>query len=225
MQEMEARRALAELLAFALRQEETEDEVTRRLLARYGTLDRVLEHSEESLRETDGLGTGGALLLSSIPALARRVSREEQGVRPVFDRFSALEGYMESLYLGKRQEELYLLALNRRRELLSARRILQGTLCEVCMSARLVVEAVLATRAEMVVLCHNHPGGSIRFSMADVTTMRHFLPLMGRLSIPVVDHALYAGGAVNSMRASNWIAENLWMDTGVDNVSRADWLR
>lgn len=212
------------MLAFVNRGPEAADEQARALLEKYRTLERVLENSEDLLRGIGGLSSSGALLLSAFPALARRVSAEGLGERPVIARFADLQPLMDALYLGKRQEELYLLSLNRRCELLCARQILKGTLCEVCLSARLVVEAVLETRAELVVLCHNHPAGNPRFSMADVATMRHFLPLMARLGIPVVDHALYAGTRIRSMRAEGRINERVWTATGRGNIPRGSWL-
>ena len=221
---MTDREALAGMLAFVNRGPEAADEQARALLEKYRTLERVLENNEDLLRGIGGLSSSGALLLSAFPALARRVSAEGLGERPVIARFADLQPLMDALYLGKRQEELYLLSLNRRCELLCARQILKGTLCEVCLSARLVVEAVLETRAELVVLCHNHPAGNPRFSMADVATMRHFLPLMARLGIPVVDHALYAGTRIRSMRAEGRINERVWTATGRGNISRGSWL-
>lgn len=221
---MTDREALAGMLAFVNRGPEAADEQARVLLEKYRTLERVLENSEDLLRGIGGLSSSGALLLSAFPALARRVSAEGLGERPVIARFADLQPLMDALYLGKRQEELYLLSLNRRCELLCARQILKGTLCEVCLSARLVVEAVLETRAELVVLCHNHPAGNPRFSMADVATMRHFLPLMARLGIPVVDHALYAGTRIRSMRAEGRINERVWTATGRGNIPRGSWL-
>ena len=221
---MTDREALAGMLAFVNRGPEAADEQARALLEKYRTLERVLENSEDLLRGIGGLSSSGALLLSAFPALARRVSAEGLGERPVIARFADLQPLMDALYLGKRQEELYLLSLNRRCELLCARQILKGTLCEVCLSARLGVEAVLETRAELVVLCHNHPAGNPRFSMADVATMRHFLPLMARLGIPVVDHALYAGTRIRSMRAEGRINERVWTATGRGNIPRGSWL-
>ena len=221
---MTDREALAGMLAFVNRGPEAADEQARALLEKYRTLERVLENSEDLLRGIGGLSSSGALLLSAFPALARRVSAEGLGERPVIARFADLQPLMDALYLGKRQEELYLLSLNRRCELLCARQILKGTLCEVCLSARLVVEAVLETRAELVVLCHNHPAGNPRFSMADVATMRHFLPLMARLGIPVVDHALYAGTRIRSIRAEGRINERVWTATGRGNIPRGSWL-
>ena len=221
---MTDREALAGMLAFVNRGPEAADEQARALLEKYRTLERVLENSEDLLRGIGGLSSSGALLLSAFPALARRVSAEGLGERPVIARFADLQPLMDALYLGKRQEELYLLSLNRRCELLCARQILKGTLCEVCLSARLVVEAVLETRAELVVLCHNHPAGNPRFSMADVATMRHFLPLMARLGLPVVDHALYAGTRIRSMRAEGRINERVWTATGRGNIPRGSWL-
>ena len=221
---MTDREALAGMLAFVNRGPEAADEQARALLEKYRTLERVLENSEDLLRGIGGLSSSGALLLSAFPALARRVSAEGLGERPVIARFADLQPLMDALYLGKRQEELYLLSLNRRCELLCARQILKGTLCEVCLSARLVVESVLETRAELVVLCHNHPAGNPRFSMADVATMRHFLPLMARLGVPVVDHALYAGTRIRSMRAEGRINERVWTATGRGNIPRGSWL-
>lgn len=217
--------ALSGMLAFVSRTPEAARLQARVLLEKYTTLEHVLENSEELLGESDGLGAIGAQLLCNIPALARRLSADSLGERPVIASLSAARPLMDSLYLGKRQEELYLLALNERCELTAVRQILRGTLCEVCLSARLIVEAVLETRAGRIILCHNHPAGNPRFSMADVTTMRHFLPLMARLGVPVVDHVLYADTKIRSMRAEGRIGEPVWAATGSGNISRESWLR
>lgn len=222
MADHESLQALANALSFLTRSQDAAQCTACMLLEKYRTLERVLENSPEML-EDGGLGPIAAQLLCSVPALTRRLCAERMGARPVIDRFEALREYMDSLYLGKRQEELYLLALGSRRQLLSARQILKGTLCEVSLSARLVVEAVQETHASLIILCHNHPGGSDRFSMADVYTMRQFLRLMIRLRIPVVDHVLYAGTRRRSMRMGPWIGEQEWMATGPSNIPRDDW--
>lgn len=222
MADHESLEALARVLSFLTRQEETARLQAQRLLEKYCTLERVLENSPELL-EASGLSPIAAQLLCALPALTRRLCAEQMGARPVIDRFDTLRPCLDALYLGKRQEELYLLALNSRRQLIAARQILKGTLCEVSLSARLVVEAVQETRADLIILCHNHPGGSDRFSMADVYTMRQFLRLMIRLRIPVADHVLYAGERRRSMRMGNWISEREWMATGPGNIPRDEW--
>lgn len=69
----------------------------------------------------------------------------------------------------------------------------EGTITEAPVYPRLVVEAVLRHKASSVILAHNHPGGSMQPSRADIEVTGRIGSALEPISVKVVDHIIVAG--------------------------------
>ena len=58
---------------------------------------------------------------------------------------------------------------------------------------RNIVEIALRHQAAKVILAHNHPGGSLKPSQADMGITKIIKNALGAISIDVVDHIIVAG--------------------------------
>ena len=70
----------------------------------------------------------------------------------------------------------------------------EGTINESPVYPRLIVETALRHKANSVILAHNHPGGSLNPSKADVDATRRIAAALEAISIKVVDHIIVCGG-------------------------------
>lgn len=77
--------------------------------------------------------------------------------------------------------------------------IARGTLVEVPAYPRMVAEAALRHNAHSIVLCHNHPGGSVVPSRQDVEMTRVLLQLLQSIDVYLADHIIVAQGRALSM--------------------------
>lgn len=146
-----------------------------------------------------GVGEETATLISLMIPLFRRYqacAREEQTY--IVNGESAKQ-YCVSLLSGWRTERFYVLSLGANHRLLGQRMISEGSLSEVSAYPRLVVETALNYNAHSVILCHNHPGGTLMPSQDDIATTRQIDYLLAGLDIGLMDHIIVAGDEAYSM--------------------------
>ena len=125
----------------------------------------------------------------------------------------------EDFYLPEHQE-IYdaMAALHRDRKpvdltTVDAELARRGTLDEVALYPREVVEQALQAHAHAVILAHNHPGGTPYPSSADVETTHRVVDALGIVGIRALDHVIISGGAAYSM-ASGGLIENGRLSSG-----------
>ncbi|MDD2221474.1 MAG: JAB domain-containing protein, partial [Clostridia bacterium] len=86
--------------------------------------------------------------------------------------------------------------------LLSAELIAEGSLSEVAVYPRVLMERALVHRAKTVVLLHNHPSEELRPSSYDLDLTRSIVNLMQGVAINVLDHLIVGSDRWFSFRES-----------------------
>jgi len=99
-------------------------------------------------------------------------------------------------------------------ETLGAALIAKGSLSDVPAYPRIVVDAVLTRNAHGVLLCHNHPGGSIAPSQADLDATATLSRLLNGIEVTLVDHIIVSEGEALSMVRNGFIRQQV-TPTGV----------
>ena len=153
-----------------------------------------------------------AELIHLIPGIARSTLRDNFPARP---KISCLEDacrFLHSRYLGLSYEHCHLLLLRRNRYVVHEQMIQSGTIDSLPFYTRNIVEIVLSTEADAVVVSHNHPGGSTAPSNSDVTSTVALIEALAPLSIPLLDHIIVTDTSATSMREANYIEDSLWND-------------
>lgn len=188
-----------ELLLFYGRARGNVNPLAHELLDAFGSLKGVLEARPEQLMTVRGVGEETATLISLMIPMFRRY---QACAREELKRISGKEEakrYCISLLAGWRTERFYVLCLGVDYKLLGQRLISVGNLAEVSAYPRQVVETALNYNAHSVILCHNHPGGTLRPSKDDIETTRQLQSLLVGLDIVLMDHIIVAGDAAYSM--------------------------
>ena len=188
-----------ELLLFYGRARGNVNPLAHELLDTFGSLKGVLEARPEQLMTVKGVGEETATLISMMIPMFRRYQaclREE---------LSCIRGkeeaknYCISLLAGRRTERFYVLCLSANMRVLGQRMISVGSLTEVSAYPRQVVETALNYNAHAVILCHNHPGGTLAPSQDDIEATQRIQSLLSGLDILLMDHIIVAGDAAYSM--------------------------
>jgi DNA repair protein RadC len=107
--------------------------------------------------------------------------------------------YAVTLYIGENREVFHLICLDAQNRVNMPARICEGTINEASVYPRLVVENALRYNANSVILSHNHPGGSMKPSPADLEMTRKLKTVLESISIKVIDHIVVAGCAYISL--------------------------
>ena len=160
----DAKGALFDLFS-AIYSEEKANAYAEKLICTYGTLSRLLMIGTHTL-EAD-IGREAALYLSlSLELACRRTTDRLKPSDTVT--LSLLVRHFTALYAGAGQECVYLVMLDESERLISILRASVGAADGSGLLPRQVLELALRAGAKSVILTHNHPGGDLTPSEADL---------------------------------------------------------
>ena len=108
---------------------------------------------------------------------------------------------MRPLLAGLVQEQVWLLLLNIRSQVLGRVLVYQGSVDTACVRVSEVLRPAILLNAPSILLCHNHPGGSLAPSEADIDVTTRLCQAAGLHSMELLDHLILAGNGYVSLRA------------------------
>ena len=175
--------------------------IAKALLARFGGLAGVFGASLEELKQTPGVGPAVALDLKLVQEAIARISRREVKKRPVISSWSALLAYVNTVMAHEAREQVRVLFLDKKNQLIADEVINQGTVDHAPVYPREVVRRALELSASAVILVHNHPSGDPTPSVADVDMTKQVVEAARALRIAVHDHLVVGRDGVASLKA------------------------
>lgn len=196
--------ALELLLFYAIPQRNV-NPLAHALIERFGSLYNVLNASPKQLMQVEGVGEYAATLLTlfaTVPRMAE-AARAEKRVK-LTTRKSAVN-YCVHLLAGEKRELFYAVCLNGQMETLGDALIAKGSLSDVPAYPRVVLDAALTHNAHGVLLCHNHPGGTIAPSEADLEATATLSRLLFEVEVTLVDHIIVCENEALSMVRNGFI--------------------
>ena len=180
------------LLFYAIPMKDT-NELAHKMILEFGSLAGLFEAEPKDIATRCGVTESTALLVSLMPSLARRYFKGKWGNKPVLNSSVKAGEYAVSLFVGKTYEVFYVICLDSQNRVNYAALVHEGTINEAPVYPRLIVEAVLRHQANGVILAHNHPGGTLKPSGADIEVTKKIAVAMEAISIHVLDHIIVAG--------------------------------
>jgi len=171
------------------------------MLKQFGSLHNLFEADVETLMERLKCSENVAVLLNLIPALANRYYRGKRSRKFKLDSEHAAGEYAMDLFIGQTVERFYVFCLDSRFRLKNIALISEGTVDETAVYPREVARVAIQDKVAHVILAHNHPGGSLRPSLADADITRRISEGLAYLGVKVVDHIIVAGDTYYSFAA------------------------
>jgi DNA repair protein RadC len=185
----------AELLAILIGSGSDEDSAVslmQKVLSAYGdSLDRVGRLSMEELCRFKGIGPAKAITILAACELGRRRAVEQPERRQIRSAAQVYD-YFYPLMRDLAVEECHVLLLNQSSVVIDSVRIGMGGLTETVVDVRLIMREALLKRATSMILCHNHPSGSLRPSTYDDRLTRQVLEAVRLFNITLADHVIFA---------------------------------
>ena len=157
---------LLEIILFNPIPRKNTNEIAHRLLATFGSLDRVLSAGEEELVRIEGVGKHTAQYLASIGELVTRVA-SQRAPTPSAVSFGNFSSYVRERFSGLTEEVVDLFCLDKTDKIKHTARFASGDPRHVEISMDEVGRVLLSHRPFGVVVSHNHPGAPCRPSPED----------------------------------------------------------
>jgi DNA repair protein RadC len=175
--------------------------VARDLLDQVGGVDRLERVGPYRLAQQRGIGLIKATRLLAAIELGRRVTlRSLSDERQVVGSFEAVAAWAHPRLAGLDHEEVWLLCLDGKNALRSARRIAQGGLHGCALRPADVLRPALEDAASGIVIVHNHPSGDPTPSSADIEMTRALVEACQILGLHLLDHVIVARSGAESLR-------------------------
>lgn len=181
---------LLELLLFYAIPRRNTNEISHRLMERFGSIERIVEASPDELTKVDGIGNNSAVLIHLTLSLAKRYALEFKAENPRLNTLDKLVNYARSSFVGATGEKVYLYFLDNSLRLVDARLIAVGAIDEVKVLVRNVMELALLKRVSAVAIAHNHTGAGVEESLADVEFTMLLQRELELIGIRLVEHVI-----------------------------------
>lgn len=146
--------------------------------------------SFEELTDVSGIGRVKALQILCVFELAKRMSRQQAKKTLNFSEPGSIADYYMEDFRHKEQENLLLLLLDNKSNLLGEKTVFTGTVNSSIVSPREIYLEALKFHAVGIILLHNHPSGDPAPSDADRRITRKIRDAGSLLDIPLLDHII-----------------------------------
>ena len=157
------------------------------------------------LKKFNGIGEAKAISIITALELGRRRRLEEALVLPKITSSKNVFNFMQPLIGELNHEEFWVVYLNNSNKVLFKELLSKGGLTGTLVDVRLVFQKAIELFATAIILCHNHPSGKLKPSMAD-KSITNKLKLAGEtLDIKVLDHLIITENAYFSFADQNLI--------------------
>jgi len=137
-----------------------------------------------------GIGEAKAISIIAAMELGRRRRAEEAVVLAKITSSKSIFDIMQPIIGELPHEEFWIVYLNNSNKVLSKSQLSKGGITGTLVDVRLVFKTALEQSATALILCHNHPSGTLVASDADKQITRK-LKLAGEsLDIKILDHLI-----------------------------------
>jgi len=174
-------------------------DLSRRLLARFGGLRKLLHAERQALAAECGVGNARLAVLQVLPELARRYFEETLPIGEAIRSPSDTETFLMARLRDRPHEVFCCLYLDNRHRVLLFEELFRGTIDGTSVYPREVVKQALTVNAAAIILAHNHPSGVAEPSQADERITRRVKSALELVDIRLLDHLIIGDGISTSL--------------------------
>ena len=203
------------LLAYAIPRRDVRP-LARSLVKEFGGVYRVLTAPIEKLTAVKGIGYNTAIFIKLVLDMMTINFMSQMKDTPIFHEEKVLANYCRNIMAGKTIEELHILYLDGKMQLIADEIHTTGTVNDSAVYPREIARRALAHNARAVVMVHNHPTSMNSFSTDDVKMTEQVYHILKSLGIELFDHLLVTSGdVVYSAKKSN-VFQFVLAEAGID---------
>lgn len=184
----------AELIAILIgsgSRDESAVELSKRILASVkNNLNSLGKLNLSQLCEFKGIGEAKAISILAAMELGRRRRLEEAEELIKITSSNSIYNLMQPLLGELPHEEFWVLYLNNSLKVISKQQLGKGGITATVIDVRLVFKTALEVGATSIILCHNHPSGSLIPSLEDKKITEKIKIAGQNLEIKVLDHLI-----------------------------------
>jgi DNA repair protein RadC len=144
----------------------------------------------KELMKIKGVGEAKAITVVAALEIGRRRQAMNYREKAVMTNSNDVANYLQSLLKDYRHEVFAVLFLNRANKINHFKIVSEGGITGTVADPRIILKKALEEDAVSLVLCHNHPSGSLKPSTADVELTKKIKEAARFFDIKVMDHLI-----------------------------------
>ena len=199
----------AELIAILIasgNKDESAVDLAKRILAfTTNNLNQLGKLSVNDLTQFKGIGEAKAITIITALELGRRRRLEEALEIPKITSSKAAFEIMQPILGELNHEEFWVLYLNNSNKIIHKDQLSTGGITGTLVDVRILFKKALELSSVAIILCHNHPSGSLKPSNSDIELTKKIQEAGKSLDIKILDHILITEKAYFSFADSNLI--------------------
>lgn len=184
----------AELVAILIgsgSREESAVDLCKRILASVdNNLNALGKLSIKQLMEFKGIGEAKAITIAAALELGRRRRLEDSIRQDKIESSRSVFEIMQPILGELSHEEFWILYLNNSNKVIQKNQLSKGGITGTLVDVRLVLKNALEVGATALILCHNHPSGTLKPSQADRDITQKLKLAAQSIDIKVLDHLI-----------------------------------
>jgi DNA repair protein RadC len=146
--------------------------------------------SVRELMKIKGIGMAKAISIAAALELGRRRLASENLDKPLVTSSSSVARYLQARFRDLPHEIFAVVFLNRANKIIHFEIVSSGGITGTVADPRIILKKALEEEAVSLILCHNHPSGSLRPSRADEELTLKIKEASRFFDIKVLDHVI-----------------------------------
>lgn len=192
---------LLEMLLYSVIPQKDTNPIAHNLINSFGSFHAVFDAPVEELMKISGMTKSAGFLLKLIPEISAeylqdKVSGEKLSVTSCKDAYE----FIAPKFIGKTNEEVYVLFLNTAGKLLASEILDKGSFSYANINSRKLISLCLKHNAAGIIICHNHPSGNSAPSPDDMIATKNIRTALNGVSVKLLDHIIITDNGYTSMR-------------------------
>lgn len=164
--------------------------VAKKLLSEFGSLSGVLDADPRKLEGLSGVGSMSATLIRLVKELYGSYLADNMKKGDILSSPEAVLKFARVRLSGLVNEAFMVIFLNVKNEVIDHSILHEGTVYNVAVYPRRIIESAISHHASGIILVHNHPSGNPSPSREDKILTRDITQAASTIDIRVLDHII-----------------------------------
>lgn len=192
------------LLTYAVPRKDVKP-IAKQIMNKFGSFSGVFDASLHELKKIEGIGDTSSILMMLVKKLIEAYLEESLIQSDVLSTPKAVVDFAKAKISGSKNELFLCVFVNTKNEVIQYEILQEGTIDQVILYPRKVMESALLYKASAIIIIHNHPSGHTEPSTDDKDLTHEIIKSAKLLDIRVLDHIIVGKRGYYSFRENNLI--------------------
>lgn len=190
------------LLTYAIPRKDVKP-IAKQINRKFGGLKGIIDSTAEELEKIDGIGPASATLILLIKEIIIGYFEYSMVKGDALSSPQIVADFAKAKLSGLKDEVFLCIFVNTKNEVIDYKVIQEGTIDQVVLHPRKVLEGALSMKASGIILIHNHPSGHPQPSDQDKVLTDELKKAAELINLRILDHLIIGKNKYYSFRENS----------------------